>query len=198
MLRCIYCLFVCPHDIRDEWTKVKWRKCQRHCNFSAFPNFLSDSFDSELNGIIICTFYHMVLGLEAGRMSWERHVTYIGGFTNAWSTYVSEIAWKKSDMNGRAIWQGYYIRCDFAGIILARVREQLLVFVNTKSCLLKTGKLHDFLTSFVLYTKDCAGCWVEYEKGLGYFIEISDWVMGWITKELWFSFSQENEICLIQ
>jgi hypothetical protein len=78
----------------------------------------------------------------------------------------------------------YYIRFDFAGIILARVREQLPVFANTKSCLFKTWKLHALLTSFVLYTKGCAGCWVEYEKGLGYFSEISDWVMGWITKEL--------------
>jgi len=67
---------------------------------------------------------------------------------------------------------------------LPRVREQLPVCVNTKSCLLKTGKLHALLTSFVLYTKGCAGCWVEYEKGLGYFSEINDWVMGSITKEL--------------
>lgn len=67
---------------------------------------------------------------------------------------------------------------------MAGVREQLPVFVNTKLCLLKTGKLHALLSSFVPYTKGCAGCWVEYEKGLGYFSEISDWVMGWITKEL--------------
>jgi len=65
----------------------------------------------------------VVSGLEAGRMSWERHVAYMGGFKNV-------------------------------------------------------------LASFLLYTKGCAGCWVEYEKGLGYFSEISDWVMGWITKEL--------------
>ena len=44
---------------------------------------MSDSFDSALNGIIICTFYHVVSELEAGRMSWERHVAYMGGFTNA-------------------------------------------------------------------------------------------------------------------
>jgi hypothetical protein len=45
----------------------------------------------------------VVLGLEAGRMSWERYVAYMGGFTNAGSTYVNEIAWKKSNMNGRAV-----------------------------------------------------------------------------------------------
>jgi len=156
--------------------------CQRYCNLSAFPNLLSYSFDSALNRIITCTFYHVVLGLEAGRMSWERHIAYIGGLKNAWSTYVSEITWKKSDMNERAIWQRYYMKCDFAGIILPRVREQLPVLVNTKSCLIKTGKFHALLTSFVLYTKGCAGCWVEFEKGLGYFSEINDWVMGWITK----------------
>ena len=81
-------------------------------------------------------------------------------------------------------YDGYYIRFDFAGIILARVREQLPVFANTKLCLFKTWKLHALLTSFVLYTKGCTGCWVEYEKGLGYFSEINDWVMGSITKEL--------------
>jgi hypothetical protein len=31
---------------------------------------------------------------------------------------------------------------------------------------------------FVLFTKGCAGCWVEYEKGLGYFSEINDWGAG--------------------
>ena len=56
---------------------------QRCCNFPAFPNLLSDSFGSALNGIIIHTFYHVVSGLGAGRMSWERHVAYMGGFTNA-------------------------------------------------------------------------------------------------------------------
>jgi len=61
--------------------KSEWM-CQRCCGFSAFPNLLSDSFDSALYGIIICTFYHVVAGLEAGRMSWERHVANMGGFTN--------------------------------------------------------------------------------------------------------------------
>jgi hypothetical protein len=42
-------------------------------------------------------------------------------------------------------------------LYLPRVREQLPVFVNTKSCLLKTGKLHALLTSFVLYIKGCVG-----------------------------------------
>jgi len=70
------------------------------------------------------------------------------------------------------------------GLFLPRVREQLPVFVNTQSRLLKSGKLRGLLASFLLYTKGCAGCWVEYEKGLGYFSEISDWVMGRITKEL--------------
>ena len=70
---------------------------------SAFPNLLSDSFDSALYGIIICTFYHVASGLEVGRMSCKRHVAYVGGFTNARSTYISENAWKKSDKNERAI-----------------------------------------------------------------------------------------------
>jgi hypothetical protein len=47
-------------------------------------------------------------------------------------------------------YDGYYIRFDFAGIILARVREQLPVFANTKLCLFKTWKLHALLTRFVL------------------------------------------------
>ena len=54
--------------------------------------------------------------------------------------------------------EGCYLRCDFVWIILARVMEQLLVFVNTKLCSFKTGKLRALLTSFVLYTKGCAGC----------------------------------------
>jgi hypothetical protein len=38
--------------------------------------------------------------------------------------------------------------------------------------------------------KDCAECWVTYESGLGYLTEISDWVVGWITKESWLSFNK--------
>ena len=139
--------------------------CQRYCNLSAFPNLLSYSFDSALNRIITCTFYHVVLGLEAGRMSWERHIAYIGGLKNAWSTYVSEITWKKSDMNERAIWQRYYIRCDFAGIILPRVREQMPVCVNAKSCLIKTGKLHVLLTSLCCTQRVVLGVGLNMKRG---------------------------------
>jgi len=58
-------------------------------------------------------------------------------------------------------------------------------------------EISELLSSCSLFKKGCDQYWIASEREVEWLIVITDWAVGWMTKESWFNFYQDKEISVL-